>query len=177
MLSDRSIIAHLKIGTFKIEAAEPFEIEAIQFQPASFEMRLGTRFILRTSRGDSEVLVGIGQPFPIPPGGCLLASTIERLTLPNHMIARVEGKSTWGRKFLQIHSTAGFIDPGFSGEITLEVKNEGHQPIGLRPGDRICQVSFDWLDAPALRPYGHPQLNSHYAGQTGPTLPHEETMQ
>lgn len=161
----------------RINVPDDLPIEDSQFQPASFEMRLGTKLIRRGRMGDSPFEVPIGRLFQLPPGACYLATTVEHLTILDTMYARVEGKSTWGRRFIQIHSTAGFIDPGFPGEITLEIKNIGEQTIDMRPGDRICQISFGWMEGVVLRPYGHPELNSHYAGQTGPTMPHKEALQ
>lgn len=160
-----------------ITVPEGMEIEDSQFQPASFEMRLSNRFIRRSQLGDFPFEVSVNGSFTLPVGACYLASTIERLEIPKTMYARVEGKSTWGRQFIQIHSTAGFVDPGFPGHVTLEIKNIGEQQVKMRPGDRICQVSFGWMDGPVSRPYGHPELNSHYVGQVGPTMPHKEALQ
>jgi dCTP deaminase len=87
--------------------------------------------------------------------------------MPDNVVARVEGKSSLARIFLTVHS-AGFIDPGFRGDVTLELKNDGMVPLRLVPGMLIAQISFQTLDAPALRPYGHEGLNSHYQGQRGP---------
>lgn len=167
----------VETGVIKIQLPDPFKIEDWQFQPASFEMRLGPKFIRRARMGDFAMELPIGGSLIMPPGACYLASTLEHLTLPDNMVARVEGKSTIGRNFVQVHSTAGFIDPSFPGEVTLEIKNEGEQQYTIHPGDRICQLSFECLDKPALRPYGHPELNSHYVGQRGPTMPHKEALQ
>lgn len=177
MLSDGTIREIIKKGYVKIEVPEGFSIEDWQYQPASFEMRLGKKFVRRARMGDFPIELEWGGSLVMPPGACYLATTVEKLILPDGLVARVEGKSTLGRNFIQVHSTAGFIDPGFPGEITLEIKNEGEQQYTIHPGDRICQVSFDWTDFPVLRPYGHPELNSHYVGQTGPTLPHKEALQ
>lgn len=177
MLSDGTIRELILDGHLKVAVPDGFYVEDWQFQPASFEMRLGNRFVRRARMGDFPMKLEWGGSLIMPPGACYLASTIEHLTLPRDMVARVEGKSTLGRNFIQVHSTAGFIDPGFPGEITLEIKNEGEQQYTIHPGDRICQVSFEWLDKPAQRPYGHPELNSHYVGQRGPTMPHKEALQ
>ena len=177
MLADSVIRALLKDETLSITAPDSLPIEDSQFQPASVDLRLGKKFIRRARTGDHPFELEFGQGFTLTPGACYLASTVEAVTLPPTMYARVEGKSTWGRKFIQIHSTAGFIDPSFPGEITLEITNIGEQPIQMKAGDRICQVSFGWMEGVVLRPYGHPELNSHYAGQTGPTMPHKEALQ
>lgn len=177
MLADSVIRSLLKSGKLGITVPDEFVIEDSQFQPASFELRLDKRFIRRARTGDSPFVVPFGTSFTLPPGACYLASTIETIKLPPNMYARVEGKSTWGRQFIQIHSTAGFIDPGFPGEVTLEVKNIGEQQVKMCAGDRICQISFGWMEGWVERPYGHDELNSHYVGQRGPTMPHKEALQ
>lgn len=103
----------------------------------------------------------------IKPGGFILACTNEVVTIPDDIVARVEGKSSLGRLGLAVHITAGFIDPGFSGQITLEVVNMGPWPIILRPGARIAQIAFTRMSSPAERPYGSAGVG-HYQGQTGP---------
>ncbi len=163
-------------GGLKI-TSEVAPLSDIQFQPASVELRLGNKFVHRSYLGDFPFTVESGRNLEILPGMCLLATTLEEIHLPNDIVAIVDGKSTWGRTFLIVHSTAGYIDPGFKGEVTLEVKNIGEQDVIVTPGDRICQLRFFRLDAPALRPYGHPGLNNHYYGQQGPTLPHGESVQ
>lgn len=137
-----------------------------QVQPASLDVRLGEEFIAHPS-GER---IGLDEffSFTLLPGECLLASLIERLHLPSDVVARIEGKSSLARRFLTIHS-AGFIDPGFHGDVTLEVKNDGRKPIQLKPGMLIGQISFQWLEAAAARPYGDPGINSHYQGQEGAT--------
>lgn len=136
-----------------------------QIQPASLDLRLGDYFIRHPD--GSHFHCPEGKSYPLSTGECVLASTVERFDIPNNVVARVEGKSSLARVFLTIHS-AGFIDPGFKGDITLEIKNDGMIPIRLHPGMLIAQVSFQTLDAPAERPYGHEELNSHYQGQAGP---------
>jgi deoxycytidine triphosphate deaminase len=119
---------------------------------------------------DTELYEFPGQSgvWQLEAGRHTLACTAEYIGITSSLAGRVDGKSSWARKGLLVH-TAGFIDPGFRGQITLELKNLGHKPIMLRRLNPICQVSFDWLDAPARRPYGHPGLKSHYQGQTGIT--------
>ena len=137
-----------------------------QVQPASLDVRLGPEFI--THPDGTRIIPGEEGQYQLRPGECLLASLVETMALWDNVVARVEGKSSWARKFLTVHS-AGFIDPGFQGDITLELKNDGAQDLWLTPGDRIAQISFQWLAAPAKRPYGTEGLGSHYQYQKGPT--------
>lgn len=180
MLCDRTIVRHIKAGTIVIEPRPPYTA----IQPASVDLTLGRSFIavenindqiwFRPSLPLSPPAPDLGfltETFCIQPGACVLASTVERISVPDFMVARVEGKSTWGRKFLQVHSTAGFIDPGFSGRITLELKNQSPAPIILPVGGPIAQISFDLLDEPCERPYGSVGLDSHYQGQDDTTGP------
>lgn len=153
------------------------EINEVQFQPASIDLRLGHQFRVLEGGDNGTTLytlprqIGPDQAIHsqvVMPGVPVLAHTLEHIHLPSNIVARVEGKSSWGRKFLMVHMTAGFIDPGFKGQITLEILNLGNDPIELYPGDMICQVSFETLDLPAERPYGHSSLGSRYQGQIGP---------
>jgi dCTP deaminase len=148
-----------------------------QFQPASIDLRLGHQFRVMEGGDDGNTIytlprqIGPDQSIHsqmIVPGVPVLAHTLEEIWLPNHIVARVEGKSSWGRKFLMVHMTAGFIDPGFRGQITLEILNLSKHPIELFPGDMICQISFETLDQPCTRPYGTKTLQSRYQGQRGP---------
>jgi dCTP deaminase len=164
MLSDGAIRKAIKQGKIKI-SPDP---EDWQLQPASVDLRMGPD-VLRIAPEEDIKLQIPGANLLLLPGQCALASTLEEISLPTDMIARVEGKSSWGRQFLQVHSTAGFIDPGFTGQITLELKNIGPRLLKIGPRAAICQISFDWLSYPADRPYGHPDLGSKYQGQTGPT--------
>lgn len=159
---------------------EPLEESFIQ--PASVDVRLGDTFLVfrRHTTSDIDpwqvsqdlmepVTVPEGQPFILHPGEFVLGTTLERLTLPNDVVARIEGKSSLGRLGLLIHATAGFVDPGWTnGQITLELSNVAPLPIRLWPGMKIAQLSFMQMDAPAERPYGHPELGSKYQGQSGP---------
>lgn len=162
MLSDRTIRKVMERGDVKI-LPEP---EDYQYQPASIDLRLSDCFIRVEADGD---FAESANQISMEPGECVLASTIEHVTISGAIVARVEGKSTWGRRFLMVHATAGFIDPGFSGEITLELKNIGPRAITLQPDLLICQISFDWLSCPAERPYGSRGLRSRYQDQAGPT--------
>lgn len=177
ILSDgtiRKLLADLRI------AIEPLDENLIQ--PASVDVRLGDTFLVFRRHTNSDidpwqandalmepVLVPEGDPFILHPGEFVLGTTFERLTLPNDVVARIEGKSSLGRLGLLIHATAGFIDPGWTnGQITLELSNVAPLPIRLWPGMKIAQLSFIQMDAPAERPYGHPSLGSKYQGQSGP---------
>lgn len=177
VLSDSTIRRLIGEGRIGID---PFEDAMVQ--PASVDLRLGDSFgvcrahrIERVDLGDppadftEQVTVPSGEPFVIHPGEFCLGTTAEVIRLPADILARVEGKSSIGRLGLTVHVTAGFIDPGFEGEITLEFCNLTRVPLLLRPGKAICQVSFETMDRPADRPYGHPDLGSHYQGQRGAT--------
>jgi dCTP deaminase len=138
-----------------------------QIQPASLDVRLASEFI-RHPNGEL-VQVKPGHAYSMAAGECLLATLVERFAMGAlNVAARIEGKSTWARHFLTVHS-AGFIDPGFHGDVTLELKNDGHARLELRPGTLIAQVSFHFLAAAVDRLYGNRYLNSHYQDQTGPT--------
>lgn len=115
------------------------------------------------------VEVGTGEPFILHPGEFVLASSYEIVTLPDDIAARLEGKSSLGRLGLLTHSTAGFIDPGFSGHVTLELSNMATLPIQLWPGMKIGQLCFFRLSSPAEFPYGAAKYGSRYLGQRGPT--------
>lgn len=157
---------------------DPFERE--QLQPASVDLRLGVSFVAfpKPTGGvvdmrDREVPsypvnVGVGDTyFELAPGQLVLASTVERIEIGPRMWAKIEGKSSLGRMGLAVHVTAGFVDPGFRGTVTLELYNLNPNPIRLRPGLAICQVAFGELVTRAKRPYGTPGLGSHYQDQTG----------
>jgi dCTP deaminase len=109
------------------------------------------------------------SPFILHPGEFVLASTLERIRLPDDLVARLEGKSSLGRLGLLIHSTAGFIDPGWDGHVTLELSNVANLPITIYYGMTIGQLSFVQLSEPAEKPYGSGELGSKYQGQKGPT--------
>jgi dCTP deaminase len=107
--------------------------------------------------------------YPMMPDQFLLASTVQEVWMPDDLVAQVNGKSSLGRLGLAVHITAGFIDPGFRGTVTLELKNVSHCVIKLRPGMPICQLVFFQMTSPAERPYGTPGLDSHYMDQVGVT--------
>lgn len=153
VLSDRSIRDYC----YHYNLIEPFEPK--QLQPASYDLKLGLMLY------DGEEVFR----HSIIPREFLLASTVEKVNIPASLVARIEGKSTWARRGLIIH-TAGFVDPGFKGQLTLEITNLGREPIPLYNGLLIAQIAFQHLDRTSERPYGSNGLNSHYQGQEGPTV-------
>jgi len=177
VLSDRSIREELAAGRLSIEPLDPDCI-----QPASVDLRLGRvfRVFRETDRLHIDVRepcddlteaveVEDDKPFFIHPGELVLAGTLETITLPDDLVARLDGRSSLGRLGLLIHATAGYVDPGWSGRLTLELANATRLPIAVYYGMKICQVSFLRLSTPAERPYGSPELGSKYQGQQGPT--------
>lgn len=178
VLSDRTIKQEIAAGRLGIE---PLDEAAIQ--PASVDLRLDRQFrIFRaTTRPFVDVRVPVddltelvtvrrkGEPFIIQPGTFCLGSTVETVTLPDDLVARIDGKSSLGRLGLLVHATAGYVDPGWTGKLTLELSNQSQMPIALYYGMRIAQISFLRLTTPVERPYGSPGLGSKYQGQTGPT--------
>jgi dCTP deaminase len=161
-------------------AIEPWDEGMVQ--PASIDLRLGDSFrVFHNHRIGAidlanipenlteRVAVAAGESFVIHPGEFVLGATEEQVTLPDDIVARIEGKSSLGRLGLIVHATAGFVDPGFTGTLTLEITNLTRVPIVLWPGKPIAQLSFMTLDRPAERPYGHPDLGSHYHGQVEAT--------
>jgi dCTP deaminase len=173
VLSDGTIARLVAEGRIRIDPWEPTHV-----QPASVDLRLGDTFrVFHNHRVTSidlreppanlteEVRVADGDAFVIHPGEFCLGRTEEWVELPGDVVARIEGKSSLGRLGLIVHATAGFIDPGWKGTLTLELNNLTRVPIKLYPGLLIAQLSFMALDAPALRPYGSAELGSHYQGQ------------
>lgn len=177
ILSDGAIRDALAEGRIGID---PLDGDAIQ--PSSVDVRLHHAFRVfanhryraidpKAAQPDLTDLVEVDddEPFVLHPGEFVLGATLERVTLADDVVSRLEGKSSLARLGLVIHSTAGFIDAGFSGEVTLELSNVATLPILLYPGMRIAQLAFFPLDRPAQRPYGSPELGSKYQGQAGPT--------
>lgn len=177
VLSDRDIRAQLAAGHIVIE---PLDQDAIQ--PASVDLRLDSEFRVfnvttrpyvdvREPIDELTALVTIahGDPFIVQPGSFCLATTLETITLPDDIVARVDGRSSLGRLGLLVHATAGYVDPGWTGKLTLELSNQSQMPIALYYGMRVAQISFLRLTSPVDRPYGTPGLGSKYQGQTGPT--------
>ena len=177
VLSDgaiRRLVADGRIGI------DPYDESLLQ--PSSLDVRVDRLFrVFRNSRypyidvkaeqDDLTELVEVvdDEAFILHPGEFVLGSTLERVSLPDDLVARLEGKSSLGRLGLLIHSTAGFIDPGWDGHVTLELSNVANLPITIYAGMKIGQLSFVQLSEPAERPYGAGGLGSKYQGQRGPT--------
>ena len=176
VLSDRTIRRLLDEGRIEIE---PYDETLLQ--PSSVDVRVDRYFRVfhnarypfidvREPQEDLTELVEVdSEPFILHPGEFVLGSTLERIRLPDDLVARLEGKSSLGRLGLLIHSTAGFIDPGWDGHVTLELSNVANLPITIYPGMKIGQLSFVQLSEPAESPYGSGSLGSKYQGQKGPT--------
>lgn len=177
LLSDRDIRAEIEAGRIGIA---PFGDEFIQ--PASVDVRIDRFFrlfdnhkyaMIDPAKEQAEltrlVEVDPDQPYMLHPGEFVLASTYETVSLPNDIAARLEGKSSLGRLGLLTHSTAGFIDPGFEGHITLELSNMATLPVALWPGMKIGQLCFFRLSSEAEHPYGSEGNLNRYRGQRGPT--------
>ena len=174
--SDRTIkeaIADGKIGI------DPYDESYVQ--PSSIDLRVDRFFRVfenhkyphidpRANQDDMTKMVEVEEePFVLHPGEFVLGSTLERVRLGNDVVARLEGKSSLGRIGLLIHSTAGFVDPGFDGYLTLELSNVANLPIAIYPGMKIGQISFYQLSTEADHPYGSTEAGSKYQGQRGPT--------
>lgn len=131
-------------------------------QPGSIDLTLGNEFIVNGAH------YALSAACPIAPREFLLATTVETVNMPDDLMGKVEGRSTWGRRGLIIE-TAGVVDPGFRGQITLEMYNVGPDTLYVPLGERICQIVFSQMTSPAERPYGSPGLGSHYQNQKGVT--------
>ena len=177
VLSDRSIREELASGLLRIE---PLSDDALQ--PSSVDLRLDRLFRIfkktdhplinvREPCDDCTQLIQVegDEPFVIRPGEFVLANTLETITLPDDLVARLDGRSSLGRLGLLVHATAGYVDPGWSGKLTLELANAAQMPIAVYCGMKICQISFLRLSTPVERPYGSPGLGSKYQGQQEPT--------
>jgi dCTP deaminase len=177
LLSDRDIRAEVTSGRVRLD---PFD--AAMVQPSSIDVRLDRYFRLFDNHKYPVIDPSLDQPdltrlveaesdepFVLHPGEFVLGSTYEQVTLPDDVAARLEGKSSLGRLGLLTHSTAGFIDPGFSGHVTLELSNVATLPIKLWPGMKIGQLCFFRLSSPTEHPYGTGPYGSRYQGQRGPT--------
>ena len=177
LLSDRDIRTAVDAGDIRLDPWDPAMV-----QPASVDVRLDKYFRVFENHRYPSIDPSIEQPeltrlievdggeaFVLHPGEFVLASTYETVTLGSAVAARLEGKSSLGRLGLLTHSTAGFIDPGFSGHVTLELSNMATLPVKLWPGMKIGQLCFFELTSPAEHPYGSPQYSSRYQGQRGPT--------
>ncbi|MTA85013.1 MAG: dCTP deaminase [Actinobacteria bacterium] len=177
LLSDRDIKEQVSTKRVGIEPFDPAMV-----QPSSVDVRLDRFFRVFENHKYSEIDPSVEQPeltrelevaadehFILHPGEFVLASTYEVITLPDDIAGRLEGKSSLGRLGLLTHSTAGFIDPGFSGHITLELSNVANLPVKLFPGMKIGQLCLIKLSSPAEHPYGSAVYGSRYQGQRGPT--------
>lgn len=177
ILSDRSIRAALSARRIVVEPLDDRDV-----QPSSVDLRLDKYF--RVFRNDTTPFIDPKEPqedlteivemsesnaFILHPGEFVLGSTVERVVLPDDLVARLEGKSSLGRLGLLIHSTAGFVDAGWDGHLTLELSNVANLPIALYPGMKIGQISFFEMTTPAEHPYGSTEKGSKYQGQRGPT--------
>ena len=177
LLSDRDILAEIESKRIVVE---PYDEAMIQ--PSSIDFRLDRYFRVFENHRYPHIDPAADQsdltrqvepegdePFILHPGEFVLGSTLEVVTLPDDLAARVEGKSSLGRLGLLTHATAGFVDPGFSGHVTLELANVATLPIKLYPGMKIGQLCFFRLSSPAEHPYGSAKYGSRYQGQRGPT--------
>ena len=177
VLSDRTIRREIEDGRIAID---PFDASMVQ--PSSIDVRVDRRFRVfhnarypyidvRQPMEDLTELVEVGpdERFILHPGEFVLGQTLEHVTLPDDLVARLEGKSSLGRLGLLIHSTAGFVDAGFSGNLTLELSNVANLPITIYHGMPIGQLSFMRMDGPVEHPYGSRDTSNKYQGQTEPT--------
>ena len=177
LLSDRDLVSEIKSGQLGLDPFEPSLV-----QPSSIDVRLDRLFRVFNNhlythidpaerQDDLTTLVDVpdGEAFILHPGEFVLASTLETVTLGQQLAARLEGKSSLGRLGLLVHSTAGFIDPGFSGHVTLELSNVASLPIRLWPGMKIGHICVLRLSSPAEHPYGSAVYGSRYQHQRGPT--------
>jgi dCTP deaminase len=179
ILSDADILRRLEEGELVIEPLADIDL---QVQPASVDLRLGREFLefqhtnipcihpnseQEVDEYVTETHVEGDEEFILHPGDFVLGTTVERVEIPPDLIAHVEGRSSLGRLAIVVHATAGLADPGYRGQITLELSNLGTAPVALTPGMRISQLTFTGLETPAERPYGA-ERGSKYQGQSGP---------
>jgi dCTP deaminase len=179
ILSDADILRRLERGDLVIE---PIDDPDLQIQPASVDLRLGREFLefqranipcihpgseREVSEYVSETVIDEGEEFVLHPGDFVLGTTKERVEIPPDLLANVEGRSSLGRLAVVVHATAGLCDPGYRGQITLELSNLGTAPVALTPGMRISQLVFTEMKNPAERPYGS-ERGSKYQDQRGP---------
>lgn len=185
ILSDKDIKAAIDSGRIVVDSKQ--SSETFHIHASSMDMRLGSSFKLyehskfavldpknpETFAGNMRTIsVPEGEPFIVQPGEFVLGVTEETITLPDDLVARVEGRSSLGRLGIIVHSTAGFVDPGFSGTITLEISNLNRLPVALYPGMRVCQLAFEVMSSPAETPY-HKKAFSKYQHQV---LPEESRL-
>jgi len=177
VLSDRDLRAAMQAGRVRVDPYDPACL-----QPSSVDLHLDREFRVfrnnrypyidpRQAQPDLTEIVAIedDEPFILHPGEFVLGQTLEWVELPDDLVARLEGKSSLGRLGLLIHSTAGYVDPGWKGNLTLELSNVANLPIALYRGMKIGQISFFKMSSPVERPYGSKELGSKYQGQSQPT--------
>lgn len=179
ILSDADILSRLEAGDLEIDPIDDIDT---QVQPASVDLRLGEEFLefqrtnipyIHPNSADevddyvTETHINEGEDFILHPGDFVLGTTKERVSIPADLLATVQGRSSLGRLAIVIHATAGIVDPGYEGQITLELSNLGTAPVALSPGMRVSQLIFTELKTPAERPYGE-ERGSKYQGQSGP---------
>jgi dCTP deaminase len=177
VLSDRDIRAAIEAGEVVIKPYDPQDL-----QPSSVDLHLDRRFRVfrnnryayidvRSPQPDLTEMLSVAddEPFILHPGEFVLGQVLEWVELPDNLVSRLEGKSSLGRLGLLIHSTAGYVDPGWKGNLTLELSNVANLPIALYYGMKIGQISFFRMSSPVERPYGSPELGSKYQGQSEPT--------
>jgi len=181
ILSDRDIRALITSGEIKIGSPDKTYLQNIG--PSSLDIRLGSHFKLYEHTKSAMLdpadpntfknctrsieIKKKGEPFIVQPNDFVLGVTLETITLPNNLVARVEGRSSLGRLGIIVHSTAGFVDPGFSGTITLEITNINRMPVALYPGMRVCQLAFESMTSPAAVSYAD-KKTMKYQGQVFP---------
>ncbi|MDR2873520.1 MAG: dCTP deaminase [Methanobrevibacter sp.] len=180
ILSDKDIKKYLLDKKIVIEPLKDFEK---QIQPSSVDLRIGNEFksfrVIRKPFIDPKdstdissymqsVYIPDEEYFIIHPNEFALATTYETVKVPNDLVARVEGRSSMGRLGITMHVTAGYIDPGFEGKITLEISNIGKMPVALYPSQRVCQIVFETMTSASEKPYGHSDRDSKYMGQNRP---------
>ena len=179
ILSDTDLLDRLGEGDLVVDPLDDLDT---QVQPASIDMRLGSEFLefqrtnipcIHPNRAEEvddyvrETYVEEGGEFILHPGDFVLGTTKERVEIPDDLVATVEGRSSLGRLAVVVHATAGFVDPGYRGQITLELSNLGAAPVALSPGMRVSQLVFTELKSPSTRPYGS-ERGSKYQDQDGP---------
>ncbi len=180
ILSDRDIRIHLKDGKIKISPTDGLDG---RIGPDGIDFRLGNTFLVfernkqpyidprkrATAKGMTrQIVVKTGEPFIVHPGELVLATTLERLSLSNDLLGRLEGRSSLGRLGIIVHSTASIFHPGWDGTATMELGNLGVMPVALYPRMRICMFTFERMSSPVERPYGSDGSTSKYQGQDGP---------
>lgn len=183
ILSDRELEELVKEKNAVYTEEEPGMNLDLQLGPSSLDLRLGYEFGVLNTRKIEMIntrnmekygdYIEKEQHTPedgvvVHPGEFILGSTLETVNVPSNLVARVEGRSSYGRLGIIVHATAGYIDPGFEGNITLEIQNLGNAPVKLYPEDRVCQVVFETMTSEAENPYGE-KTDSKYMGQTGAT--------